>query len=147
MAILHQLTTPQESGPIYSYGQGIGPDVLTIFVVNIDPLAGPSGSAGAMATMGPGDSGCAQSNENGAVVRLYCGGGGAYDQLTGSGVTLVGEAEKVPLAVNCIPSPFTAALIVIDWSCRLLPPPQATVKQVTSRRNITVQTLFMANSF
>jgi len=114
-------------------------------VAEIDPLLGASGSCGAMATMGPGDSGCAQSNENGTVVRLYCPGGGAYDQLTGSGVTLVGEAENVPVAVNCICSPFTAALIVIDRSCRLLP--QATVKQVTSRRNITVQTCFMAKSF
>jgi hypothetical protein len=45
--------------------------------------------------MGPGDSGCVQSNENGTVVRLYCGGGGAYDQLTGSGVTLAGEANAI----------------------------------------------------
>jgi hypothetical protein len=36
----------------------------------------------------------------GWVVRVYSGGGGANDQLTGSGLTVVGEAEKVPVAVN-----------------------------------------------
>jgi hypothetical protein len=36
----------------------------------------------------------------GWVVRVYSPGGGAKDQLTGSGLTVVGEEEKVPVATN-----------------------------------------------
>ncbi|MGB9203787.1 MAG: hypothetical protein WCB94_07385 [Terriglobales bacterium] len=81
-------------------GHGIGPDVEIIFVVDVDPLLGALGSAGAIATIGPGEFGCSQSNKRGCVVRLYRRGGGAKDQLTGSGLTVVGEAEKVPVAAN-----------------------------------------------
>ena len=84
----------------FPHGHGIGPDALIIFVVDIDPPLGALGSAGAIATIGPGDSGCSQLNKKGWVVRLYCGGGGAKDQETGSGLTVVGDEEKVPVAVN-----------------------------------------------
>ncbi len=85
---------------MFPYGHGIGADVVIIVVVDIDPLDGALGSDGAIATIGPGDSGWSQLNEKGCVVRVYCDGGGANDQLTGSGLTAVGEAEKVPDATN-----------------------------------------------
>ena len=88
------------------YGHVIGPDATTIFLNDIDPLLGALGSAGASATTGP-PKGAAPLHWNvkGWVVRVYCRvcGGGAKrptDQLTGSGLTVVGEAEKVPVATN-----------------------------------------------
>jgi hypothetical protein len=81
-------------------GHEIGPDVVTILVVDIDPLLGASGLAGAIATIGPGDSGCSQLSKKGCVVKVYCGSGGAKLQNTGSGLTAVGGAEKVPVARN-----------------------------------------------
>jgi hypothetical protein len=41
-----------------------------------------------------------QWNAKGWVVNVYCRGGGARDQLTGSGVNVIGAAEKVPVATN-----------------------------------------------
>jgi hypothetical protein len=64
------------------------------------PLAGALAFVGAHATIGPGAGGCAQLNTKGCVVRVYSPGGGAKDQLTGSGLTVVGAEEKVPVAVN-----------------------------------------------
>jgi hypothetical protein len=59
------------------YGHGMGPDVLIMVVEEVDPVLGALGFTGAIATIGPGDSGCAQLNEKGCVVRVYCPGGGA----------------------------------------------------------------------
>lgn len=36
----------------------------------------------------------------GCGVRVYCPGGGAKDQLTARGLTVVGGAENVPVATN-----------------------------------------------
>jgi hypothetical protein len=46
-------------------GQGIGPELKTIFVSKTDPVVGALGFAGAIATIGPGDCGSAQENKNG----------------------------------------------------------------------------------
>jgi hypothetical protein len=47
--------------------------------------------------------------ENGWVVSVYCAPTAPTYQLTGSGVTVVGAAEKVPVATNvaCVP--------LVDW--------------------------------
>lgn len=84
----------------FLYGHVIGPDAITIFLVDIEPLLGALGSAGAIATT----QGAAPLHwtVKGWVVRVYCVGGGAKDQLTGSGLTVVGELEKLPVATNSI---------------------------------------------
>jgi hypothetical protein len=61
----------------FIYGHGIGPELQVIFALESDPLLGALGSVGAHATIGPGDSGCAQLNTKGCVVRVYSEGGGA----------------------------------------------------------------------
>lgn len=73
-------------------------DALIIFVVAIDPLLGALGSAGAIAINGPRYPPGLHWITNGWVVSVYCPGGRSMDQKTGSGVTVVGGAEKVPVA-------------------------------------------------
>jgi hypothetical protein len=68
-----------------------------MLVVAVDPLLGALGFEGAIAMTGLRTGHCTM---NGSVVRVYCPGGGAKDQLTGSGLTMVGAAEKVPVAYN-----------------------------------------------
>jgi hypothetical protein len=69
--------------------------------VAIDPLLGALGSDGAIATTVPA-AGPAVLHwyKKGWVVSVYCCGGDATDQLTGRGLTVMGAAEKVPVAVN-----------------------------------------------
>jgi hypothetical protein len=89
-----------------SYGHAIAAEPVTIFDIGNAPLLGALGSEGATAVTGrevaaeP-----VQSKTNGCGFRAYVyrGGGGAnrpIDQLTGSGVTVSGAAEKVPVATN-----------------------------------------------
>ncbi|MFY9905367.1 MAG: hypothetical protein WBX02_21340 [Terriglobales bacterium] len=80
--------------------QMVGTDPLTIFVADMVPTLGALGFAGAHAMIGPGDGGSWQFHKSGCVVRVYCAGGGAADQKTGSGLTVVGAAENVPTAMS-----------------------------------------------
>jgi hypothetical protein len=50
----------------------------------------------------------------GWVVSAYSCVISARNQLTGSGVTVVGEAEKLPVATSCTWLPFATALTVMD---------------------------------
>ena len=75
MTIFYLIPRPLKHREIY--GHGMGPDVLIMVVEEVDPVLGALGFTGAIATMGPGDSGCAQLKEKGCVVRVYCPGGGA----------------------------------------------------------------------
>ncbi len=87
-----------------------------------DPLIAAFGSEGANTLTGKTGSESEQWNTKGSVVSVYRrfpGGGGANSpipQLTASGVTFVGGAENVPLAVNCTCSPFVVWLIAMDCS-------------------------------
>src|ERR1700689_884023 len=90
----------------HSYGQGTGADAVTTFAHDNDPVTGASGSEGARVVTGKEGPGPLQSITNGWIVNVYCtfAGGGAKGPMpqseTGSGVTVVGGAEKVPVAVN-----------------------------------------------
>jgi hypothetical protein len=113
---------PGESGA--AYGHVDDAPATNIADMGRVPLLGAFGFKGATAltTTGP-DSKAVQSTTNGLAVNVYvyCTGGGAnrpIDQLTASGVTVVGEEEKVPVAANSICAPFAVLLIVMDWSCR-----------------------------
>jgi hypothetical protein len=86
-----------------------------------DPFLGAFGSDGAKTLTEAGTvPDAVQSNTKGCVVseyRKFPGGGGAnrpIPQLTASGMTVVGGAEKAPVAVNCTRPPFTVWLIVMD---------------------------------
>ena len=70
---------------------------ITIFSLETTPLLGAFGSDGAMAVTGPK---ALHAMEKGCVVRVYCAVDSARDQLTGSGATVVGAAEKVPVATK-----------------------------------------------
>jgi hypothetical protein len=72
--------------------------------------------------------------ENGWVVSAYCAPTAPTDQLTGSGVTVVGGAEKVPAATNVICVPLVVWEMVMDCSWRLLP--QLRAKQAKARTGI-----------
>jgi hypothetical protein len=91
---------------LHSYGQGIGAVAVTTFAHGNEPVVGAFGSEGARAVTGKYGPGPEQSNTNGWVVNVYCtvSGGGAKGPMpqseTGSGLTVVGGAEKVPVAVN-----------------------------------------------
>ena len=105
------------------------------------PLPGASGFKGATAvtTTGP-DPNVVQSTTNACAVSLYVYslGGGAnnpIDQLTASGVTVVGEEEKVPVAANSIRVPLVVLLMAMDWRCRPPLPHVRTVTQTKSRRS------------
>jgi hypothetical protein len=74
--------------------------------------------ATALTTTGP-DPKALQSTTNCCTVKVYeyCFGGGAsspIDQLTASGVTVIGGEEKVPVAANSICVPFVVLLMVMD---------------------------------
>ena len=92
--------------PNHSYGQGIGAVAVTISANGNEPVAGAFGSEGARVLTGKYGPEPVQSNRNGWVVNVYCtlGGGGAKGPMpqsaTGSGLTVVGGSEKVPVAVN-----------------------------------------------
>jgi len=79
---------------------------VTAFAHCNEPVAGAFGSEGAKVLTGKYGPGPVQSNTNGCVVNVYCtlSGGGAKGPMpqspTGSGVTVAGGAEKVPVAVN-----------------------------------------------
>lgn len=108
-------TLGNQSAPS-SYGQFIGAtDAVTIFVVDIEPLFGAWGSAGAHATIGlaPGLV-LLHGITNGEVVSVYVAGGKSIDQKTGSGLTVVGDAEKVPVATNWICCPLTVWAMFMD---------------------------------
>jgi hypothetical protein len=105
------------------------------------PLFGAFGFRGATAltTTGP-DPKALQSTTNCCTVNVYeyCMGGGAsspIDQLTASGVTVIGEEEKVPVAANSIWVPFVVLLIVMDWRCRPLLPQARLDRQMDNRRS------------
>jgi len=88
---------------------------LTILVADIDPLLAALGSAGAVAVkkfIGIGSP--VMLHKAGWAVRVYCAGGRPTYQKTESGVTVVGGAEKVPVATNWICSPFTVCEMVMD---------------------------------
>jgi len=77
---------------------------VTIFSNGSVPLLGAFGFAGANAVNGIGP-GPAQLTTSGWPTSLYCksAGGGANspsDQSTASGVTVIGAAEKVPVATS-----------------------------------------------
>ena len=59
------------------------------------------------------------------------------DQLTGSGVTVVGDAVKVPVAVNCTPvDPLAwafAGVTVIEVNMRLVDDPQPLIRSAAMR--------------
>ena len=59
--------------------------------------------------------------ENGWVVSVYCAPTAPTNQLAGSGVTVVGGAEKVPVATNVTCVPLVVWEMVMDCSRRLLP--------------------------
>jgi hypothetical protein len=60
---------------------------------------------------------------------------------------VVGGVEKVPDAVYSTVSPSIAGVMVMDWSCRPLPPlPQDSVKEAARVRRERAQNLFVANS-
>jgi len=89
-------------------------DALTIFVADINPLLGASGSTGAIAMNGPKYPPVLHWIGNGCVVRVYCAGGRSMAQKTGSGVTVIGAAEKVPVATSETCPPSILALMVMD---------------------------------
>ena len=67
----------------------------------MDPLLPALGSAGAVAVKKESGIGSrVMLHKTGWVVREYCAGGRPTYQKTGRGVTVVGEAEKVPVATN-----------------------------------------------
>jgi len=74
-------------------------DDFTMGVADMGPTLGSFGLAGAHARIGPGG-GSWQFTRKGCVVRVYWAGGGAEDQKTGSGLTVVGAAENVPTAMS-----------------------------------------------
>lgn len=89
------------------YGHGIDAVAVTIFANGNEPVVGAFGSEGARVLTGKlGAPDPVQSNTKGCVVKVYCtfSGGGAKGPMpqseTGSGLTVVGGAEKVPVAVN-----------------------------------------------
>jgi hypothetical protein len=83
----------------------------TIFVPDIDPLLGAFGSAGAIAIIG---GGYGHWITKGWVVKVYCPGGRSTNQKTGSGVTVVGGAEKMPVATSEVCPPLMLAWMVMD---------------------------------
>jgi hypothetical protein len=104
-------------------------------VLETEPLLGALGSAGAIAK-NRATAGSRQPvvAENGWVVSVYCPPTAPTYQLTGSGVTVVGGAEKVPVATNALCVPFVVGEMVMDCSRRLLP--QLRAKQANARTGI-----------
>jgi uncharacterized protein YraI len=75
--------------------------LATICVADNKPLLGARGFAGAHATIGPGTGPeTVHWITNGWVVKVYCWGGRSMLQNAGSGLTVVGGAENVPVATN-----------------------------------------------
>ena len=72
--------------------------------------------------------------ENGWVVSVYCAPTAPTYQLTGSGVTVVGGAEKVPVATNVISVRLVIWEMVMDCSRRLLP--QLRARQANAKTGI-----------